>query len=345
MKISCQLQNINSNQKNLPEGKFLVIHTEGKDEIYIPFIEFSDLYKEEKGDVSSIDKSPNISFDNMPLDINKDFVRPNFSKLMGYLKEKIGINEAIFKSKNKLVIESNFDTFLELPWEDLVNEKIFVLRKVLGNKKNDSAHSPASLMIILSNSRSSNNGKRSDLKKKLKTEVLEIASSTIEVQPKDFKINDIYISKHTTKIIFKLLSWDNCNYVHFIMHGSESGGLCLENENIDEYKKEDILEVKDALRILKEKKLFLIFFSHCNSSSFAYEVVNNGIAKYTIGYRQGVGETSANVFSRYFYKNLLSSFEKNTTDRLEKVYIRSLIGYYKSKDSDDKYVPLLYINK
>ena len=129
------------------------------------------------------------------------------------------------------------------------------------------------------------------------------------------------------------------------MHGSESGGLCLENENIDEYKNEDILVVKDALRILKEKKLFLIFFSHCNSSSFAYEVVNNGIAKYTIGYRQGVGETSANVFSRYFYKNLLSSFEKNTTDRLEKVYIRSLIGYYKSKDSDDKYVPLLYINK
>jgi hypothetical protein len=353
MKISCELKDtMKDNQENLPEGRYLYIYYEkNTSAINISLPEFQGHLEEAKRGSEQSIPNPGVGSDNQTIIPTRENNRPDFKNMMSFLVEKIAINDKDFNDGDELIIESSFGNFLELPWEEITQKKIFVFRMVVGERKNDLPESQNNLLLIISNSHITVNGELPDLKNKLKDEILKIIDQTIDAIPKDFKINNISVAKHTTKDSFPLLLWDNYNYVHVIMHGDESGGLCLEKPEIDKYKVQDIMTIDEVIEILKNKKFSLLFLSFCysggglnNNNSLAFQISSKGISKYVIGYRYGVGETSAMTFAEYFYKLLVNGFAATKQDRLREVYKESLSKYYSDSQSNNVYVPILYIN-
>jgi hypothetical protein len=353
MIISSELKKIDDNRENLPKGEYLYIYSENNSKpIIIPFSEFQGLYQEAKNDFALSPLDPVVSSVEHTTTIREQNNIPNFERIMKYLMEKIVINENDFDNDaNELIIESSLGDFLELPWEKVTEKEICVLRRAGGGKKSSPYEYPNNLLFVISNSNLSSEVEFADLEKELKGEIQMIVNEVNGTVPKLFKVDNLHISKHTTIDSFKLLPWNEYNYVHMIMHGDKNGGLCLEKADIDHYKSQDVISIEEVMSVLKDRNFLLMFFSLCNSggcifnrNSLAFRVVNEGIAKYTIGYRYGVGEKYAFSFSEIFYHTLLSGAENSRVDRLERVYRRSLSEYYKGLGADKKYIPILYIN-
>lgn len=355
MRVLCEIKDIpEDNQERLAPGRYLVIYkfVNNKDlKFILSFSEFQGYYEESKRDSSTVMTEPGISMEEAPLPLAQKQSTPDFKKIMGYLTESIAITESDFED-DEFIVESSFGDFLELPWEQVTKKGVYVLRRVIGDKKDATAEDINNFLFVVSNSHITPEGEAFDLKEKLKQEILEIIDHAIEAIPKDFKIDSLHISKHTTKDSFKLLPWDQSKYAHILMHGDKNGGLCLEKADPDYYKYQDVMDTTEVITTLTDKNLFLLFLSICNSgggwysinNNLAFQAANKGIAKYTIGYRFGVGEDSALRFSGIFYKTLLNGSVRNEAGWIEEVYKKSLAEYYKEPISDNGYIPLLYVN-
>ena len=297
MIISSELKMIDENPENLPKGEYLYIYSEKNSQpVVIPLSEFQGLHQEAKKGFSSPLSDPVIGIDSQTTIVGERNRTPNFKRMMKYLMEKIVINEDDFNNSEKeLIIKSSIGDFLELPWEEITEKEIYVLRKIYGGKKNNSCEYPNNLLFVISNSNLSDAGESHDLKDKLKEEIAMIVNEVTEAIPKEFKVENLHITKHTTKDSFKLLPWDEYNYVHIIMHGDRNGGLCLEKADVDHYKFQDVISAEEVITVLENRNFLLMFLSLCNSgscffdkNSLAFRIVNEGIARYTIGYRYGV---------------------------------------------------------
>lgn len=351
MKLSCQLREITGNNpENLPQGKYLYIN-KNDSLISIPFSEFQSYYEESKRDMDSYLPEPSFQSEEQAV-VPEKSSGSDFKKIINYLIEKIAITESDFNStNNELIIESGFGNFLELPWENVAKNKVIVFRRVPGETKNENKKTLNNLLFVTSNSVLSNEGEAADLKDMLKDEISAIIQHAILAIPKDFKIDDMHISKHTTKHSFKALQWESYNYVHFIMHGHDNGGLCLEEKDLDRYKSQDVMNIDEVISALDGKNFTLLFFSFCNSSgprngdsSLAFNITNKGISKHAIGYRFGVGQNSAFAFAEIFYKILFNGFGKDKQNIIEEVYKKSLLEYYTEPTTNKDYVPMLYVN-
>ncbi len=348
MKIVCEVRDIiEQKPEDLTPGRYLFIDKDGSS-INIPFSEFQGFYEESERNLEPVKSDPEFGVDeNIKTVIPEKSSMPDYKRVLAYLIERISITSGDFgEDKDELIIESSFGNFLELPWEDIAQGKIFVLRRVVGEKKNNYENTFNNFLFVVSNSHITANGEVADLKEKLREEVLAIVHQAMDVIPKEFKVGDMHIAKHTTKSSFSSLPWDKYNYIHIIMHGDDKGGLCLETEGVDNYKVQDIIGIDDVASMLTDKKFFLLFFSICHSgggvdgnNSLAFHIANNGISKYAIGYRLSVGEDSASTFAQIFYKILLSG-----QHAVEEVYKKSLAEYYSKPISNNGYMPLLYIN-
>lgn len=359
MRISCKIENVKDDIENLSIGEYLFIYISAKEAEYlrkISLLEYQSHYKSAvQGD--ELPKESVATFGGSykdSLTISPKAFRPNLDTMMQYLSEEMGIGSEDFINGEELIVESNFGNFVELPWENVTDKKIFVIRRVFGvglDEINDSANN---LLFIASNSnRYLSGGSAADLREKMKDEILGvIAQNALGVTSKDFKLDNMHISKHTTRESFEILPWDKNNYIHMIMHGDDSGGICLEYSDPEYYKMIATMSVNRVINILSDKKFLLLFLSFCYSGggcvqgndSLSFQTVEKGISKYVIGYRYGISENSALTFVDIFYRLLLSSFAKNESDRIEKIYKESLAEYFKNPKFDPDYMPLLYIN-
>ena len=98
-----------------------------------------------------------------------------------------------------------------------------------------------------------------------------------------------------------------------------------------------------------------MFFSSCYSSggsdssgSLAFQIVRNGIAKYSIGYPRGIFEENAKEFANCFYQYLSNVVREDFVgfSFIEHAY-RKTIENYLSKFPESKsksMIPELYIN-
>jgi hypothetical protein len=364
MKISCELKYVKKEDpilKESPPGEYLCINTDKNTSLtLIPLSEFMNHYEESKRKFMSSISDSEFKTNDQTINITKKTNKPDFIEVINYLIKKITINNNDFNDeKNELIIESNFGNLLDLPWEKISDKNIVILRIIISEIKHESDKIEDNLLFVLSNANSYNDKKAQNIEKK-SDEILYIIERIMNIPPKEFKINHFDFSKHTTKESFKKLPWKKYNYAHFIMHGEENGGLCLEHPEINKYKDADILSAKEIITFLQQERLFLLFFSCCysgggvnNSSngtndndSIAFQIINKGIAKYSIGYRYGINDTNAASFAKIFYNNLISILYKEQQNRLERIYSKSLLDYYEknvsAKNIED--IPILYIN-
>lgn len=331
---------------SIPKGKYLYIETNLKSEpIYIPLEEFSNLISraktKPKTNVPSSDSQVGTE-DDTP--IERIGQKPDFKELMSFLLQKIDIS--FENHDNEVVILSDAGIFLELPWEDIANKKIYVFRKVPNSKAGGRVKTENNLLLLLSHAHE-NIGE--NLKKKMDEEIkgiFALVNSVLENEQQSFRMEKVLFSKHTTKKSLESINWEEYNYAHLVMHGLPDGKLCLENPDKTKYKQPDFMSASEFLNILKEKNLSLIFLSFCFSGggldgdeeSLALGLVKNSASKYVIGYRYPVGDSSAASFAKTFYEHLING------DEIERVYKSSLESYYE-KSGTKEYIPLLYMRE
>jgi len=352
MKISCELKEVDNVAESSTNDKRLYIRSDILKSSDILFSEFMGYYERSKRESGLLTYEPSIGINTLDniVEVKNDI--SDFTNMMDFLASKLSISENVFDSEDELDIESSFGNFLELPWEKITPKNVCVIRKIPTEKTNF-PEQINNLMFIISSSNVSANGEMSDLKDKLKSEILKAIDQVIQSAPKYFKVNNVAIAKHTTKESFGSLPWESYNYIHIIMHGDENGGLCLESMEIDKYKIQDVMNIEEALDVLNDKKFLLSFLSFCysggglidNKNSLAFHLVNRGISKYAIGYRHGVGEDSALNFSEIFYRILLNgSNSGRNNNKIEEVYKKSLLEYNEKSGLNNRYTPILYTN-
>jgi len=153
------------------------------------------------------------------------------------------------------------------------------------------------------------------------------------------RVGGVEIIKHGTKEEISRVEFNSLHYVHMIMHGEESGNLCLEKTNLPD--QIDTLSRDEFLSLLERagvNGVLLFFLSFCYSgggeiseSNLSFELVKRGIAEYAVGYDGGVGNDSAMDFAKDFYPYLASG--KGIKDSFAEAY-RKRVGA--------GYMPLLY---
>lgn len=360
MRISCKIEEVKKDVGNPSEGKYLSVYIATKENEYFKSISLSEYQSFYEGIILEGDNLSEGSgvtiggdFSNS-LTMDSKMGRPNFDKMMQYLSKEMGIDSEYFTDSEELTVESDFGNFVELPWEDITDKRIIVIRRAIGIDLNEINDDVNNLLFIASNSNKYfDGGSAADLREKMKDEILGvIALNSLGVASKDFKLDNIHISKHTTEESFEALPWDKYNYIHMIMHGDDKGGISLEYSNEGYYKMRATMNIDKVIKILSDKKFLLLFLSFCYSGggcvygceSLAFRIAKNKISKYVIGYRYGIGEESALTFTDIFYRFLLSSSAKNEKNRIEKIYKESLIEYFKNPKFNSDYMPLLYIN-
>ncbi|MCK9587911.1 MAG: CHAT domain-containing protein [Terrimicrobiaceae bacterium] len=342
------------NVNGISEGRYLYIETiPNGQETYIPFQKFQELVSEAKT-LSSTKVFTEESQVKSSVDVLKqETIRsPDFKELLNYLVTKI--NLSLKNGEDEIVVTSEEAIFLELPWEDIVEEKISVIREVIPQANNDFEERENNLLLLVSHAEELNGNNLTSLREKLDDEISDIYSLVGSIKkneiPKSYKLQTILLSIHTTKELLKSLQWEKYNYVHLIMHGINTGELCF--ETVQNHKVVDSMTIEELLGTLKSYHFQLLFFSFCfsgggvnSSESLAFQIVRRGISKYVVGYSSPVGENSASLFAKYFYDILLNG---TTNERggfqLEAVYKEALKKYYSEK-SNTKYVPYLYVNK
>lgn len=332
----------------IDKGAYLYIESSQKNEpIFIFVKKFTELYEKAKRETSIISSDPQIESNIGSLNEIKS-QRPDFKELMSYLADKIDIDCSSFQENDELVVLSDISLYLELPWEDIVDKEIFISRKIIGNKNLKSSISENRLLFLMSHA---HEGVGGDLKKKMDDEIKDIYNLldlALENEQQSFRSEGLFILKHATKKSLQSLHWEDYNYVHLIMHGTQNGMLCLEKADKILYKYPDSISISEFLDIIKGNFFNLFFLSFCysgggvvdtengNVDSLAFKIINEGIAQYAIGFSYPVGDITASSFSKIFYNNLFIGHA------IKDAYIESLRKCYKINSK--KYIPFLYTN-
>lgn len=341
----------------IPLGKYLVIETNFADLTRIKLEEFMSKINEAKENQKKLNEFNDLQdIDNLGLvsnPIKKIIDRPDFSLIMEFILGQISFD--FKKINNKLKIRSEESIFLELPWENIVNNEVLIIREVISNKKQTIYSKENNLLLITSSSRLYNGGELPPIKEKSDEEIQQIYKLIGKIKenetPSRFKFFSIFFVLHATKkYINNFIKWENFNYVHMIMHGLEDGKLCLEDPLNHEIV--DPMSVSDFLLALKSGSFKLFFPSFCysgggvnNGESISFQIVKSGISQYAIGYSYPVGDLSAKIFTEVFYSILLNgAINDEKEDNIEVSYKESLKKYYLSR-SDNRYIPFLYVNK
>jgi hypothetical protein len=349
VKIFGDFKVVKENIKNLSAGKYLYIETNFKSEpIYIPQEEFSGLLYQakHKPEVDILTDSFDVGIGvGIPV---REVKKPDFSDLMRFLVEKIGVT--FNDNQDEVIVASNNGIFLELPWEEVVDKKIFVFREVSPERKKETASSENGLLFIVSHAVKYGGENLEPIKEKLDEEIKNLLDSLIDSEtPSRFKLQNLFLSMHSTKDSMKSMQWAKFNYIHLIAHGLPTGEICLEDPT--DHEKTDPISPADFLKIIGQYSFKLFFFSFCYSAggveageSLAFQILSRGISKHVIGYSYSIGGQSASTFAKYFYDNLLNG-DKNEKgeDRLKIIYKEALEKFYAKNNGMTEYVPFLYM--
>ena len=348
MKIACELVEISDinreNPSGLSKGRYLSVVTDREQKpVYIPYDDFVSTVAAARHELDvSLGEPVAATEPDLPAESLKDG-EPNLDEAVRFLSNKINITDGDFEKSDELIVQSDLPDFLELPWEDVVNTKIYVFRHFAGNSIDGTEEGENNLLVFMSHS---HEDVGDDLKKVMNEEVRAIYNAVhyfVENNQSYFRIDRILLSKHTTKKVLYEIDWDAYNFAHFVMHGHNNGGLCLEKPDRERYKEVDLLSAAEFLEVLEGHYLALVFLSICYSGgssnyggNLAFQIVKAGVSRHVVAYRNRVGEDSAKDFAEIFYKNLSNG------GRITDVYKNSLKNYYGS--GSKHYTPLLYVN-
>lgn len=278
------------------------------------------------------------------LDSKKESGRLGRNIILSYLTSKIDTN--LLSGATKVKIVSDVSSVLELPWEEINDNNSIVLRKYKTDSPTKCDLSSINSMIILMSH--AHEGVGGDLKKIMDDEINSIYESIRilhENNQPTFRIDNILLSKHTTKTSIKNVDWKSYNYIHLIAHGDANGNIALERPEPENYKIPDTFSKNEFMELVESHNFKLVFLSYCysgggntnNEDSLAFQLVKNGISEYCIGYRDPVLESAAKNFSSIFYEYLLLG-----QDIIE-TYRQSLNRFYSIRSSR-KDIPYLYIS-
>lgn len=346
MEITCKLIKIqDDNIQNLQGEVYLSIETSKNDKpIYIKYDKFRDIYIGAKEKTDNLLSEISVASGFTPLRKKEGQKKSRFNQVINFLSEEININEVDFNNENdEIIVRSDIGMFLELPWESIVRKRIFVIRKFISNKKNNFEKDANNLLLFMSHACE---GVGANLQEKMNEEIKSIYNTLHflrENNQASFRINQILLSKHTTKEVLEKTHWKDFNFVHFIMHGDSNGNLYLEMPDKENYKQPDNMSILKLLKTLDGNHFTLIFLSICysggevdNENSLALQLIEANYSQYVIGYSNTVGDISAKSFTEIFYEFLI------TGENIQTVYKESLKRYYKINEQT-KYMPLLYM--
>lgn len=324
----------------LDQGGYLSIKTSSKQNnkpILIPYKDFEEIYSRSKIATTTEPADPGISKEFSPVVAKKSL--PNLKPVISFLNTKIGFSKDNFADdKKKLKVQSSSQLILELPWEDIIEEDLFIIREIVCPERKYDHKTRNNILILMSHA---HEGTDDNIQELVKEEVESIYKTLHSNAQNNFWVDNILISRHTSIETIKALPWKDFNFAHLVMHGDSNGYLCLENFNPENFKSIDRFSTNDFLDLIKDNCLNLIFLSMCYSGggidkeSLAFQIVRSGYSKYVIGYSYPVGEKSAKDFANIFYQKLATS----KTD-IEEIYTTSLESYYQS--GKKKFIPLLY---
>ena len=341
--ISYEYSSLYNSEKNNKKGK------------YIPLQYFYEKQSEvRKMGTLERDKVVSISTDILQEEnINR---KVDYSPLLNFILKEVGIDTSIFEEDQevKIHIQSSFQPLIELPWENIKDkaniyvireipkDSHYVARSVINNSNN--------LLIITSYSRMYNNElKLKQLDEGIKDETKGIMDPCIDRNEASFRFNNITLYKNITREDMKKIKIKDFSYIHFAMHVTNNGNLCMSKDNKMSYRYIDELSVDRFVslltRKLRRRKLKLVFFSTCNSTgnsylnnevNLAFDIIRRGISSYVIGYYNKGGNKSLSKISKIFYREIIA----NSGD-VEKSYV-STLKMILLEGKDRKYIPQLY---
>lgn len=342
MEIYFELKTIDDGDvESMRRGIYLSIKTSLTDghPIFILYSDFEKMYDKSKGYFSPGDIEPGFAT-TVDVVTSPKLQKPDFREVLNFLNQKIKIDIKNIVD-NRVVIESSISNLLELPWENIIAEDLYITRKIPPRQKVD-LKQDNNLLVLMSHAE----GGMGSLKEVMNEEVGSIYDSLrfiTENNQNSFRIDSVLLSKHTSVKSIKSISWKDYNMAHLIMHGDREGNLILENSDSPEkYKQADKFSSTEFINLLNDSYYSLIVLSMCYSGggtddeSLAFRLVRAGNSKHVISYREGVGEVSAKEFARLFYENLFA-----LKGAVEETYIASLKGFY-SKANKRGYIPMLY---
>jgi hypothetical protein len=278
---------------------------------------------------------------------------PRLVRVIDFLSLKCSVNiNDLIHDEDELIIKSSFCPFLELPWEQRINDKVSVIRKVVGGERGERNKSKENnLLFLLSQSYKDGGSEKNTIKEDLDEELEKIFKliPNIKKDQKFFSFNfrKILVCSHTTKNCLQNIDWGEFDFVHMVMHGNRDGSLSLEKS--DDYKQIDKMSIEDFLKLVGNYRYTFFFLSLCYSGgglkieeSLSFKLSKKGISDYVIGYNESVGGKSGAKFAEFFYLMFLN---KKSGDFVS-AYKEALIKYKNSLNGrNQKYFPFLYIGK
>lgn len=340
MKISCELIRHNDNS-NAEQFLLITIDSSGK-EIKLDYNTYKSIFAERMTVCPSI---PEVVSEDEKATTSQ--VQKTNNSALSHIVEGLSIDEDLFQRDNELIVESNVGQILELPWED-IHDSLVVFRKVAGSTACKIDDCRNNILFLISSADIIDGNNEPNLKAKIQKETTGIIGHAINIDPKHVKIDSIHVIKHATEEMLKSIPWDNYDLIHIMMHSTNSGELCLESTDLYNYKVGVPLKIQGLVDKFNESKFRLIFFSSCNTgrtsdnSNMAFHVAQDGVAEYAIGYKDKIGESSAEEFAGKFYDYLFSSSRMDIFE----AYKKAVIDYFGKEPSRKQlgYVPMLYIN-
>jgi hypothetical protein len=339
----------------LSPGKYLFIESNIKDSpIPILYEEFMGLFAAAKSE--PLKNKPLIEQVGLATDFDLIPTKKqltNFDDLMAILAKKI---EIIFPvNEDELVVTSSEEIFLQLPWEVLVKQKIFVYREVIvEDDKNFEEKPQNNLMFLVSHATKDGGTILKPIKEGLDDEIREVYSLISSIKTDEManhlKFNKVLLSIHTTRDSLNDVHWNEFNYAHLIMHGLEDGRICLESP--DDHKQIEGVTIPEFIKLIEKHSFKLFFLSFCYSGggtksgdNLSYLIVRKGISKYVIGYSYSVDGRLAASFAKCFYAKLLNGAQDGQgNDKIKSIYKEALEKYYVDNPGA-KDLPFLYLYK
>ncbi len=301
------------------------------------------------------------------------------------LLKKKGVNlESIIKAEEAqiLLVTSNSEYFLELPWENLKIEKQFyfkdgerlIIRNLL---KNDRLNKMSKYSIVflasfahkdpyLSSWKSGNISKDliDELNGLIRNESGVITDNLFDLSEDNTKISGYYLITHGNRKVFLESNLKNFNVFHFIGHGDVRRGLALEsthetlpvgyeNSSINPISVKDWISDEIVNKIIENSPFKLIAFSCCDSArplgsskSLLMKCLLEGRIDYGIGFRKGISSKMLPSFWKDFYEFFLSKGREChfslITDK-DKIIESYLLARRKIVESDDYWAsPVIY---
>lgn len=297
------------------ESPCLLVNTSTGFRVEISPDDFLKIHNEEKAKTSQPAFEIGIG---RPLDIDprgsrSSSSRVDLSQSLKFLIEEIqktnGVN---LNEGNELIIQSETEKILELPWENMVEGTTIIYREVLSELEETDPSASKNFLILKSLAHIPD---KENLSETIQQEAYNaILEFLVKDNKPDSRIDSLHLLKNTTKDNVTGIDWRNFDFLHVIMHGEDDGRLCLEKTT--RYEEIDHMEMNEFLELLNSKapvNYTLMFLSFCFSSgggskenSLSFELIKRGFSQNVIGYNGGIDTKSAMEFAKQFYSRLLS---------------------------------------